>query len=376
MLILVLAGFLVARAILIRGWEPLLTKTGVALGALIAPFAVLLALLLPVISGTSGFTPSAAQRSHDTDRYGDLVSHVGHWIAMNPGAIAQAGTLVVAGLLVVPFALLASTRLWAALVVGGTLALLGTLVIPPAFTAAADLLSLSQARHLPEFLPIPFAVVGGCALLAPLRVVGVLVAGGLGAAFLLLFPGTFTYAYSTGGPGWVVWVAMGGGVIVLVVGAFVRTRGPDFSPWTVGTTAAFLVPLVVAGFMAFGQQGPAALPPGIVAAIRDNVSPGDVVFSDPETAYALAAFAPVYINDSETGHVADTVKNRLRERKHDTRRFMRSRNLSASARRAILARWKADWLLIDKRRPAPEDFLAGLRPIYEDRRFALYDLHS
>jgi hypothetical protein len=376
MLILVLAGFLVARAILIRGWEPLLTKTGVALGALIAPFAVLLALLLPVISGTSGFTPSAAQRSHDTDRYGDLVSHVGHWIAMNPGAIAQAGTLVVAGLLVVPFALLASTRLWAALVVGGTLALLGTLVIPPAFTAAADLLSLSQARHLPEFLPIPFAVVGGCALLAPLRIVGVLVAGGLGAAFLLLFPGTFTYAYSTGGPGWVVWVAMGGGVIVLVVGAFVRTRGPDFSPWTVGTTAAFLVPLVVAGFMAFGQQGPAALPPGIVAAVRDNVSPGDVVFSDPETAYALAAFAPVYINDSETGHVADTVKNRLRERKHDTRRFMRSRNLSASARRAILARWKADWLLIDKRRPAPEDFLAGLRPIYEDRRFALYDLHS
>jgi hypothetical protein len=376
MLILVLAGFLVARAILIRGWEPLLTKTGVALGALIAPFAVLLALLLPVISGTSGFTPSAAQRSHDTDRYGDLVSQFGHWIATNPGAIAQAGTLVVAGLLVVPFALLASTRLWAALVVGGTLALLGTLVIPPAFTAAAALLSLSQARHLPEFLPIPFAVVGGCALLAPLRVVGVLVAGGLGAAFLLLSPGTFTYVYSTGGPGWVVWVAIGGGVIVLVVGAFVRTRGPDFGPWTVGTTAAFLVPLVVAGFMAFGHQGPAALPPGIVAAVRDDVSPGDVVFSDPETAYALAAFAPVYINDSETGHIADTVKNRIRARKHDTRRFLRSRNLSASARRAILARWKADWLLIDKRRPAPEDFLAGLRPIYEDRRFALYDLHS
>ena len=160
-------------------------------------------------------------------------------------------------------------------------------------------------------------------------------------------------------------------MIVLVVGAFVRTRGPDFSPWTVGTTAAFLVPLVVAGFMAFGQQGPAALPPGTRIRVE-----GLFVFSDPETAYALAAFAPVYINDSETGHVADTVKNRLRERKHDTRRFMRSRNLSASARRAILARWKADWLLIDKRRPAPEDFLAGLRPIYEDRRFALYDLHS
>jgi hypothetical protein len=55
---------------------------------------------------------------------------------------------------------------------------------------------------------------------------------------------------------------------------------------------------------------------------------------------------------------------------------LRSRDLSASARRAILARWQADWLLIDKDRPAPEDFLAGLRPVYEDQRFALYDLHS
>jgi hypothetical protein len=376
MLVLVLAGFLVARAILIRGWEPLLTRTAAALGAIIGPFAVLLALLLPVISRTSAFTPASTQLGHDASRYGDLVSHFGHWIAMNPGAIARAGTLVVAGLLVVPFALLASTRLWAALVVGGTLALVGTLVIPPAFTAAADLLSLSQARRLPQFLPIPFAVVGGCALLARLRVVGALVAGGLGTAFLLLFPGTFKYVYSAGGPGWVVWVAVGGGVIVLVSGAFVHTTGPDFGPWTVGTTAAFLVPLVVAGFMAFGKPGPAALPPGIVAAVRDDVSPGDVVFSDPETAYALAAYAPVYINDSETGHVAGTVENRLWARKRDTRRFLRSRDLSASARRAILARWNADWLLIDKDRPAPEDFLAGLRLVYEDRRFALYNLRS
>jgi hypothetical protein len=128
--------------------------------------------------------------------------------------------------------------------------------------------------------------------------------------------------------------------------------------------------------MAFGKPGPAALPPGIVAAVRDDVSPGDVVFSDPETAYALAAYAPVYINDSETGHVAGTVENRLWARKRDTRRFLRSRDLSASARRAILARWQADWLLIDKDRPAPEDFLAGLSPVYEDQRFALYDLHS
>ena len=114
-------------------------------------------------------------------------------------------------------------------------------------------------------------------------------------------------------------------MIVLVAGAFVHTAGPDFGPWTSGHDRSLLVPLVVAGFMALGKlQGPAVLPPGIVAAVRDDVSLGDVVFSDPETAYTLAAYAPVYINDSETGRVADTVENRLRARKRDTRRFLRS----------------------------------------------------
>jgi hypothetical protein len=265
--------------------------------------------------------------------------------------------------------------LWAALVVGGTLALLGALMIPPAFTAVSDLLSLSQARRIPQFLPIPFAVVGGCVLLARLRALGVLVAGGLGAALLVLFPGSFTYVYSGGGPGWVVWVAVGGGLSALVVGAFVHRNGPDPGPWTVGTTAAFLAPLVVAGFIAYGKPTlPPLLSPRVVAAVRDDVTPGDVVFSDQNTAYALAAYAPVYINDAPTGHAADTVKNRLRARRRDTRQFFQSRDLSDSTRRAILDRWKADWLLVDKNRSAPEDFLTTLRLVFHDRRFALYDV--
>jgi hypothetical protein len=372
-----LAGFLVARMIMIRGWEPLLTRTGAALGAMTVPFALLLAILLPVIAGGLAFIPSTSYRRHETQRYGDLVSHVGDWITMNPGAIVRMGTLVVAGLLVVPLVMFASTRLWAALVVGGTLALLAILVIPPAFTAAADLLSLSQARRVPQFFPIPFAVVGGCILLTRLRAAGALIAAGLGVAFLLLFPGQFTYVYSAGGAGWVVWVTVGGGLVALAVGAFVRTDGPDPGPWTVGIVMSFLVPLVVAGFMAYGKPGwRSLLPPEVVAAVRADVSPGDVVFSDRTTAYELAAYAPVYINDAPTGHVANTVANDLRARRHDARQFFESSDLTDAGRRAILARWKADWVLVDKRRPVPEGFLRSLRLVYEGRRFALYDVRS
>jgi hypothetical protein len=374
---ILLAGFLVARMILIRGWEPLLTRAGAALGALTVPFALLLAILLPVISAGLAFTPSPSYRRHETHRYGDLVSHLGGWITMNPDAIVRVGTLVVAGLLVVPLVMLASTRLWAALVAGGTLALLVILVVPPAFTAAADVLSLSQARRIPQFFPIPFAVVGGCILLTRLRAAGALIAAGLGTAFLLLFPGTFTYVYSDGGPGWVVWVALGGGLVALAVGAFVRRDGPDPGPWTVGIMAAFLAPLVVAGFMAYGKPGwRSLLPPEVVAAVRDDVTPGDVVFSDPDTAYELAAYAPVYINDAPAGHAANTVQNQLKARRHDARHFFEDGELTDADRRAILARWKADWVLVDKQEASATAFLASLRLVYEDRRYALYDVRS
>jgi hypothetical protein len=371
---LLVAGFLAARAILIKGWEPLLSRAGAALGAIVSAFALVLAALLPELRGGAALTRSAEQ---NTGIYGDLVSAVGHWTIMSPGAIARGGALVVAGLLVVPLAALASTRLWAALVIGGTLALLFVLLVPPVFSAVSDVLSLSQARRLPWFLPIPFALVGGSILLSRFGAAGALGAAGLGTAFLFLFPGSVTYAYSSGGPGWAVWVALAGGIGALVVGARKRRKGPDPDRWAVGITASFIAPFVVAGFIAFDKPASAPiLPSGLGEAVRDDVEPGAVVFSDPETAYELAAYAPVYINDAPSGHAADTVANRLQARRRDTRRFFQDEGLSDVARRAILSRWQADWLLVDTDRPAPEEFLANLQPVYEDGRFALYDVGS
>ena len=48
------------------------------------------------------------------------------------------------------------------------------------------------------------------------------------------------------------------------------------------------------------------LPQKLVAAVREHVPKGDVVFSDPDTAYELGAFAPVYVNAAPQFHVANT----------------------------------------------------------------------
>ena len=41
-------------------------------------------------------------------------------------------------------------------------------------------------------------------------------------------------------------------------------------------------------------------------------------------------------------------------------------------RRDTLAAYGADWLLVDKARPYPRDFVGALEPVYEDERYALY----
>jgi hypothetical protein len=132
--------------------------------------------------------------------------------------------------------------------------------------------------------------------------------------------------------------------------------------------------VAVAGLSGITQDGPKSkLGPGIVQAVRAAAAPGDVVFSDARGAYEIAAFAPVYINGAPRGHVADIPRNRERIRVAATRRFFIVDSLTDGDRRAILARYEADWLLVDRELRHPEEFLRQLQLVYQDGRFALYE---
>jgi hypothetical protein len=92
---------------------------------------------------------------------------------------------------------------------------------------------------------------------------------------------------------------------------------------------------------------------------------GDVVFSDPLTAYELAAFAPVYINAAPTTHVADTRANRPGARRKDALRFFQDEGPVSLARR-----YGAHWLLVDRARVGRVRF--RLPRAYSGSRYVLY----
>jgi hypothetical protein len=111
-----------------------------------------------------------------------------------------------------------------------------------------------------------------------------------------------------------------------------------------------------------GRPG-TALSPGLVEALRSSVPEGGVVYSDPETSYRIAAYAPVYIAVAPPGHVADTPENRPYERARDARRFVATGDLT------IPESYGAEYLAVDRRRVRrPFD----LPELYRDPRFSLY----
>jgi hypothetical protein len=109
----------------------------------------------------------------------------------------------------------------------------------------------------------------------------------------------------------------------------------------------------------------AKLSPGLVEAVRRDVGRGIIVYSDPETSFRLAAFAPVYIAVAPPGHVADTPENRPYERARDARRFFRTGDL------AIPRGYDAAYVVVDGLR---SDLRLDLPVAYQDERFTLYRL--
>jgi hypothetical protein len=102
-----------------------------------------------------------------------------------------------------------------------------------------------------------------------------------------------------------------------------------------------------------------------VEVLRARVPRGDVVFSDVETSYLAAAYAPVYVAVAPPAHVADTKANRPRDRARDAARFLSTGDL------AIPRRYGARWILVDRRRTG---FHLHLPQVYTGVRFTLYRL--
>ena len=363
-----LAGFVIARALLAR--RELVRGTAV-LGALAAPTLAVALWAQSLARTAASYTPDDAERRRALRHYAadlDVFSPERYRVA--PDLLSRGGAVAVAALVLLPLAVLAARRRWAAYVLGGSVAVLILVLLSFVFPHVADVVSLSQARRLAGFVPFAFAFAGG--LLALSSVAGPFVlpaALGAGIGLQLAYPGDFGYGLSEGGPALAAWIALWGGLAALAAGSVFRP-GHELRRRALVPIAAllFVTPIAVYGFAHLSsrtQYRRADLTPGLISALRTHVPKRDVVFADLETSYRIAAYAPVYIAASLPFHVADTSENRRYDRVRAVRRFFSTGDL------AIPREYRARWVVI--RRP---ERLRGrtLPAVYRDDRFVLYRL--
>ena len=362
---LVLGGFALVRVLLAHRDARSLAA---GLAALFVPVGAALAWLFPIIRETASHSPSAEELRRSIAKYADEL-HVDslHRYALRPEVVSRGGAVAVAGLVLVPLAALAARQRWAAFVLGGTLVILGAELFVWVFPHFADAVSLSQARRAAGFVPFAFALAGAAAVLA--AVVGPLVlpvALGSGIGLQLAFPGDFGPGLTKGGPAFATWIAAVGGLAAVVVGLFLGRR-IDARGWLAAVAVVlFSAPIAVHGLWHWSPastRDPHALTPGLLTALRRDAPDRAIVFSDLETSYRIEGFVPVYVAAAPPAHVADTTANAPYRRRLSVNRFFGTGNV------AILDRYHADWLVVDKDR-------FQLRPTwpltYQDARYALY----
>jgi len=368
-----LAGFLIVRALV-----DLEDAKRIAAGLtafLLATGAVLIA-LLPVVRETASHSPSRAELERALMHYAsqlDVAADGSYRLAAE--VLARSGAVAVAALVLVPLAALAGRRRWSAFVLGGSLAVLALVLIPELFVRLSDAVSISQSRRAAGFLPFAFAFAGGAAVLARWLHVAVLPLGlGAGIALQRAYPGDFTLRLEgEGGPALVTWIAFFGGAAAVVVAVLLRRKEMARRRELLAGLAALLFVLPVAGHAARNwspseSRRPSSLTPGLVQALRDEVPEGAIVFSDLETSYRVGARVPVYVAAGPPAHVADTTKNRPYERRRDVLRFFSTGDL------AILRRYGAGWLVVDRKRFDVPQQLRDADPAYRDERYALYEV--
>jgi hypothetical protein len=365
-------GFLVVRSLVVRSEAK---PIGAALAALVIPSAAFLAALLPVVRATESVRPDADELDRAFSRYeGQLDVFSDTSFRLAPDVLGRSGSVAVAALLCVPLAGLALRRRWAAFVLGGALAVLVLMLVPTLFVPFSEVVSLSQARRASGFLPFAFAFAGGLVVLAWLaRLLVLPLALAAGIALQLLYPGDFGYRLQDGGPALATWIALLGGTVALVLGLILHRRRPpmeDRGALVAVAAALFVLPVAIhaaANWSPSDARLPSPLTPGLVEALREQVPEADVVYSDLETSYRIAAFAPVYVAAAPPAHVADTKENQPYERRLANIRFFAEGDLT------IPRDAGAGWLVVDRNR---FELDLPLAEVYADERFTLYRLHE
>ncbi len=318
---------------------------------------------------TASHAPGKGELQRAFEQYAgqlDVFSVTSYRLA--PEVFGRAGAVAIAALLLVPLAGLAVRRRWASYVLGGFLAVAAVMLVPLLFVPFSDLVSLSQSRRAAGFWPLAFAFAGGLTVLAAtLRSMLLPAALLAGIALQLTYPGEFDYRLDHGGPALVTWFAVVGAAIGLVS---IRHRPAIERPAKLVGAAAVLFVLPIAVHAAWNwspsdARRPSPLTAGLVEALREDVPPGAVVYSDLETSYRIASSAPVYVAAAPPSHVADTEANRPYERRDDNIEFFRTADL------AIPRRAGATWLVVDRAR---FDLMPGASSVYRDERYTLYVL--
>ncbi len=373
-----LGAFVIARALLTWGRD---FRSGVLAFAVFGlPMALAFLWLEPVVQQTIPVSPGPAQLAQNLHHYrSDLVVHSLARYSLAPNRIDRNGAVTIVALLMVPLALLARRRRWAAFVLGGTVAVLAVELWPLVFPHFSNLVSLSQSRRLSGFIPFSVALAGGAAIVARFSRTLALVGGlAVGIWLQVAFAGDFGLRASRTAPAIVVWLALYGGIAALIAGALLAWRRygdpPPPSSRPRGGIAAvavlFLVlPVAVHGFSNWTPEvkhDRDALTPGLIHFLRHDVAPRSVLFSDLATSYRATAFAPVYVVAVPPTHAANTRPNELAKRRRGVLRFFTHPSLEEPQA------WDAQWLVLTRSGPVRTIERDGLQPRYEDNRFVVF----
>ena len=373
-----LGGFVIARTLLTRATD---FRSGILGFAVFGvPMALAFLWLAPVVEQTIPVSPGPAQLAHNLHHYrADLIVHSLSRYSLAPARIDRNGAVTIVALLLVPLALLARRRRWAALVLGGTVAVLGIELWPLVFPHFSDAVSLSQSRRASGFIPFAVALAGGAAIVSRFSRTLAIV-GGLACGIWLqaAYAGDFGLRAPRTEPAIVVWIALYGGIAALVAGALLAWRHlgqpPPAGSRARGVTAGvavflFVLPVMVHGFShwtpAVGKDRD-ALTPGLIRFLQQDVPPRSVVFSDLATSYRATAFAPVYVVAVPPTHAANTGPNQLAKRRRAVLRFFTHPSLEEPQA------WRAQWLVLTRSGPVRAIERRGLRPAYEDARFVVF----